>query len=75
MEPLAPGMRRLAAVLRRLPGATVATATDEQITRSSGARTPEPMDAILITVSPRRVIDPGRGTRAGFPELDDAPFR
>ncbi len=59
MEPLAPGMRRIGKVMRRMPGASVAKATPEQIARSSGAGAPEVMASILMGTRPKgvRVID------------------
>ncbi|MFE1646079.1 alpha/beta hydrolase [Microbacterium sp. P01] len=55
MEPLAPGMRRLGKVLRRMPGSSIATATDPQIERSSGAEVPEPVASVLMGRSPKGV--------------------
>jgi acetyl esterase len=60
MEPLAPGMRRIGAVMRRLPGTSVATATDAQIARSSGAGAPEVMASILMGVRPKGVTTEDR---------------
>lgn len=48
-------MRRIGAVLRRLPGASVATATDAQIARSGDAAAPELFASILMGVRPRGV--------------------
>ena len=47
MEPLAPGMRRTGKVMRHLPGASIAHATDAQIARSSGTSAPEFFASIL----------------------------
>ncbi|HEY0248699.1 MAG TPA: alpha/beta hydrolase [Gryllotalpicola sp.] len=55
MEPLAPGMRRIGKVMRRLPGSSVAKATPEQIARSSGAGAPEFMASILMGTRPKGV--------------------
>ena len=56
MEPLAPGMRRTGKVMRRMPGASVALATDAQIARaSSGAKTPEFFASLLQGTKPRGV--------------------
>lgn len=55
MEPLAPGMRRIGTVMRRLPGSSVAKATPEEIARNSGAGAPEPMAAILMGSRPRGI--------------------
>jgi acetyl esterase len=53
-------MRRIGAVMRRLPGSSVASATDAQIARSSGAGAPEVMAAILMGVRPRGVTSEDR---------------
>jgi acetyl esterase len=56
MEPLAPGMRRTGKVMRRMPGASVALATDAQIARgSSGEKTPELFASLLQGTKPRGV--------------------
>lgn len=55
MEPLAPGMRRLGALMRRLPGSSVASATDEQIAARSGGGAPDPFASILLGSLPRGV--------------------
>jgi len=56
MEPLAPGMRRTGKVMRRMPGASVALATDAQIARaSSGQKTPELFASLLQGTKPRGV--------------------
>ncbi|WP_165064807.1 alpha/beta hydrolase [Marisediminicola senii] len=72
MHPLAPGMRRLGTVLRRLPGSSTAAATPEQIARSngsgSGAAVPELAASILMGRRPRSVTVTDR--RAG-----DIPVR
>lgn len=54
--------------MRRLPGSSVASATDAQIARSSGAGAPELMASILMGVRPRGVTTEDR--RAG-----DVPVR
>ena len=41
--------------MRRLPGSSVATATDAQIARSSGSGAPELMASVLMGVRPKRV--------------------
>lgn len=56
MEPLAPGMRRIGKIMRRLPGSSVAKATPEQIIRSSGAGAPELMASILMGTRPKDVM-------------------
>ena len=48
-------MRRIGAVMRRLPGSSVATATDAQIAKSSGAAAPELISSILLGVLPKGV--------------------
>jgi acetyl esterase len=53
-------MRRIGAVMRRLPGSSVASATDAQIARSSGAGAPELMAAILMGVRPKGVTTEDR---------------
>ena len=55
MEPLAPGMRRIGKIMRRLPGASVAKATPEEIARASGAGAPELMASLLMGRRPRGV--------------------
>ena len=67
MEPLAPGMRRTGKVMRRMPGASIATATDAQIAQSSGASAPEFFASILQGKRPKgvgtedRTVDPVPG--------------
>jgi acetyl esterase len=56
-------MRLVGAVMRRLPFSSVATATDAQIARSSGAAAPEPVASILMGVRPSGVTSEDR--RAG----------
>lgn len=46
--------------MRRLPGSSVATATDAQIARSSGAGAPELMASILMGVRPKGVTTEDR---------------
>jgi acetyl esterase len=81
MEPLAPGMRRTGKVMRRMPGASIATATDKQIEQSSGASAPEFFASILQGKKPKgvttedrlagdvpvRVYRPSVGSRTGKP--------
>jgi acetyl esterase len=55
MEPLAPGMRRTGKVMRRMPGASIARATDAEIERNSGATAPEFFASILQGTKPRGV--------------------
>jgi acetyl esterase len=55
MEPLAPGMRRTGKVVRRLPGASIALATDADIERASGGSTPEFFASILQGTKPKGV--------------------
>ena len=56
MEPLAPGMRRTGKVMRRMPGASIATASDKDIERNSGgAAAPEFFASILQGKAPRGV--------------------
>ena len=66
MEPLAPGMRRIGKIMRRLPGASVATLTAEEITRNSGAGAPELFASILMGTRPRGVTSEDR-TVNGIP--------
>ncbi|MCU1413015.1 MAG: hypothetical protein JWN80_355 [Microbacteriaceae bacterium] len=66
MEPLAPGMRRTGKVMRRMPGASVANATLEQIERNSGAGAPELFASILMGTRPRGVATEDR-TVSGVP--------
>jgi acetyl esterase len=66
MEPLAPGMRRIGKVMRRLPGSSVAKSTPEQIARNSGARAPEFMASILLGTRPKGVATEDR-TADGIP--------
>ncbi|THG31509.1 alpha/beta hydrolase [Naasia lichenicola] len=66
MEPLAPGMQRIGAVMRRLPGSSVATATDAQIARSSGAAAPELLASILMGSRPKGISTEDRRTN-GIP--------
>jgi acetyl esterase len=62
-EPLAPGMRRMGKIMRRMPGASVAKASPEQIERGSGAGAPELIASILQGRRPKgieaedRVVD------------------
>ncbi|MES2169135.1 MAG: alpha/beta hydrolase [Actinomycetota bacterium] len=60
MEPLAPGMRRTGKVMRRMPGASVAGATREEIERNSGAGAPEFFASILMGTRPRGVVTEDR---------------
>ena len=60
MEPLAPGMRRIGKIMRRLPGASVATLTPEEIARNSGAGAPELFASILMGTRPRGVTSEDR---------------
>ena len=60
MEPLAPGMRRIGKMMRRMPGASVAKATPEQIERNSGAGAPELMASILMGKRPAGVTSADR---------------
>ena len=55
MEPLAPGMRRIGMVMRRMPGSSVAKMTPEAIARNSGAAAPEFIATILLGKRPKRV--------------------
>ncbi|KQO10332.1 hypothetical protein ASF06_09190 [Agreia sp. Leaf244] len=66
MEPLAPGMRRIGAILRRLPGASIANTTPEQLAKRSGAKTPELAASILMGKAPKSVTLEDR-TAAGVP--------
>ena len=66
MEPLAPGMRRIGKVMRRMPGASVAKATPEQIARNSGAGAPEVFASILMGTRPAGVTSQDR-TVDGIP--------
>ena len=68
MEPLAPGMRRIGKIMRRLPGTSVATATPEQIARNSGAGAPELMASILMGTRPSGVTSVDRS-------VDGIPIR
>jgi acetyl esterase len=60
MEPLAPGMRRIGKLMRRLPGSSVAKASDAEIARNSGASAPEVMASILMGVRPADVTTEDR---------------
>ncbi|WP_213816948.1 alpha/beta hydrolase [Glaciihabitans sp. dw_435] len=51
-EPLAPGMRRIGKIMRRLPGSSVSRATPEEIARNSGASAPEVFASILMGKAP-----------------------
>jgi acetyl esterase len=66
MEPLAPGMRRTGKILRHMPGASIARATDKQIEQSSGATAPEFFASILQGTKPRGVTTEDR-TVEGIP--------
>jgi len=55
MEPLAPGMRRVGKVMRRMPGASVAKATPKEIERNSGGGAPEFFASILQGKKPAGV--------------------
>jgi acetyl esterase len=55
MEPLAPGMRRVGKVMRRMPGASIAKASPKEIERNSGASSPEFFASILQGKSPKGV--------------------
>jgi acetyl esterase len=59
-------MRRTGKVMRRMPGASVALATDEEIARNSGASAPELMASILQGKKPRGVTTEDR-TVEGIP--------
>ena len=56
MEPLAPGMRRVGKVMRRMPGASIANASDKEIERNSGASAPEFFASILQGSRPAGVL-------------------
>jgi acetyl esterase len=66
MEPLAPGMRRTGKAMRLMPGASIARATDKEIERNSGARTPEFFASILQGTKPKGVTSEDR-TAEGIP--------
>jgi acetyl esterase len=66
MEPLAPGMRRIGAIMRRLPGASIANTTPEQLAKRSGAKTPELAASILMGTAPKSVTVEDR-TVGGVP--------
>ena len=66
MEPLAPGMRRIGKIMRRMPGSSVARATPAQIERNSGASAPEAIASVLMGRSPRTVATEDR-TVEGIP--------
>src|SRR5450432_26650 len=68
MEPLAPGMRRTGRVMRRMPGASIALATEKEIERNSGAKTPELIARILQGSKPRGVTSEDR-------TVDGVPIR
>ncbi|HEX3680070.1 MAG TPA: alpha/beta hydrolase [Galbitalea sp.] len=68
MEPLAPGMRRTGKVMRRMPGASIAKATDAQIEQSSGTSAPELISSILLGTKPTGVVTEDR-------EVDGIPIR
>jgi acetyl esterase len=53
-------MRRIGKIMRRLPGTSVATATPEEIARSSGAGAPELIASILMGTRPRGVTSEDR---------------
>ena len=55
MESLAPGMRRIGKVMRRMPGASVAKLTPAEIARYSGAGAPELFASILMGKRPAGV--------------------
>jgi acetyl esterase len=59
-------MRRIGTLLRRMPGASIASATPEQIERSSGASAPELIASILQGTKPRGVASEDR-TVEGVP--------
>jgi acetyl esterase len=60
MEPLAPGMRRTGKVMRRMPGASIARATDAQIAQASGGGAPEFFASILQGMKPKGVVTEDR---------------
>lgn len=66
MESLAPGMRRIGKMLRRMPGASVAKATPAEIARNSGAGAPELFASILMGTRPPGVTSEDR-TADGIP--------
>ncbi|CAD6008530.1 Abhydrolase_3 domain-containing protein [Agreia sp. COWG] len=66
METLAPGMRRLGKILGRLPGASIANTTPEQLAKRSEAKTPELAASILMGTSPKGVAKHDR-TASGVP--------
>ena len=66
MEYLAPGMRRIGKIMRRMPGASVAKATPEQIARNGGAGAPELFASILMGTRPAGVTSEDR-TADGIP--------
>lgn len=69
MEPLAPGMRRIGKLMRRLPGAAVALSTDAQIAAASGGPgAPEFFASILQGRKPSGVASEDR-------EVEGVPIR
>lgn len=68
MEPLAPGMRRIGKIMRRMPGASVSKLTPEQIDRNSDAGAPEAIARILMGSKPKGVTTEDR-------EIDGIPIR
>jgi acetyl esterase len=73
-EPLAPGMRRIGQIMRRMPGSSVATATPEQIERNSGAGAPEAIASVLMGKRPGTVSTEDR-TVEGIPLRIYTPLR
>jgi acetyl esterase len=61
-------MRRTGKVMRRMPGASIAKATDAQIERSGGASAPELIASILQGKKPRGVVIEDR-------DVDGIPIR
>ena len=68
MEPLAPGMRRTGKLMRRMPGASVATLTPEQIDRNADAHAPAAFAWLLMGAKPSGVTSEDR-------EVEGIPIR
>jgi acetyl esterase len=72
MEPLAPGMRRIGRIMRRLPGSSIANSSPERIAARSGAPVPEIAASILMGRRPKSVTT-GDRSADGVPVRIYAP--
>jgi acetyl esterase len=68
MEPLAPGMRRVGALLRRLPGSSIASVDPDTLEKRQATKVPEGFAFVLMGTRPRSVSTEDR-------RIGDIPIR